>query len=411
MLDINYIRENPDKVKAAANNRGYKVNIEELLKVDEERRQIIQQADEKRAEQKKLGKDDREAASKIKEEIKSLEKRLAEKNELYNILMADIPNIPLDSVPVGKDESENQVLRQVGEKTEFDFKPLSHDQLGEKLDIIDTERAAKVSGSRFGYIKNEGARLHLALVQWIIDQLTKKEFNLMLPPVMVKEEVMNAMGFLQHGGEVETYHFEKDNLYLIGTSEQSGLPYHMNEILDEKELPKKFLCYSTCFRREAGSYGKDVKGILRVHQFNKLEMLALATPDKSEKMFDDLLAIEEGIMQALGLPYQIVQLCTGDLNDSSANTIDIEAWFPSQDTYRETHSCSITTDFQTRRLNLRYKDKNNKNQFCHALNATAVTDRVMLSILENYQQKDGSVEIPKVLRPYMGKMKKIESKP
>ncbi len=409
MLDIKFIRENPDKVKEAVASRGYKVDVDKLLQLDKERRDLMKKVEEIKSQKKKLGKDDRDKASKLKGEEKEIEKALNEKNELFEVIMFDIPNVPLASVPIGKDESENKVVRTIGDKPEFDFEPRDHVELGELLDIIDVERAGKVSGSRFGYIKNEGVLLHFALVRWAMDKLMKKGFQPMLPPAMVKRETMNAMGFLQHGGDDETYHFEKDDLYLIGTSEQSGLPYHMNEILDKKELPKKYVAYSTCFRREAGSYGKDVKGIMRVHQFDKLEMLMITTPDESEKQLEELVGLEEEIMQDLKLPYQVVQLCTGDLNDPSASTIDIETWLPSQNKYRETHSASTTTDFQARRLNLRYK-KDNKNTFCHCLNATAITGRVLIAILENFQQKDGTVEVPKVLRTYMNKIKKIAPK-
>jgi len=409
MLDIKFIRENPDKVKNAVESRGYKVDIDKLLKLDEEKRELMKKVEDIKSEKKKLGKDDRDKASKLKDEEKKIEKTLNEKNELLEMIMMDIPNIPLDSVPVGKDESENKVIRTVGDKTKFDFEPRDHVELGEMLDIIDVERAGKVSGSRFGYIKNEGVLLQFAMVRWAMDKLIDKGFNLMLPPAMVKRDTMNAMGFLQHGGDDETYNFKKDDLYLIGTSEQSGLPYHMNEILNDDEIPKQYVCYSTCFRREAGSYGKDTKGILRVHQFDKLEMLVITKPEWSEKHLEELVGIEEEIMQDLKLPYQVVQLCTGDLNDPGAATFDIETWMPAQDQYRETHSATTTTDFQARRLNMRYKE-NKKNVFCHTLNATAITNRILIAILENFQKKDGSVEIPKVLRPYMNKIKTIQPK-
>jgi seryl-tRNA synthetase len=410
MLDIKFIRENPDKVKDAVATRGYKVDIEKLLKLDEEKRELMKKVEDIKSQKKKLGKDDRDQAGKLKDEEKNIEKMLSEKNEHLDMMMLDIPNIPLDSVPIGKDESENKVLRTVGDKPKFSFEPRDHVELGEMLDIIDIERAGKVSGSRFAYIKNEGVLLQFAMVRWIMDKLIEKGFSPMLPPAMVKRDTMNAMGFLQHGGDDETYHFEKDDLYLIGTSEQSGMPYHMDEILDGDELPKKYVCYSTCFRREAGSYGKDTKGILRLHQFDKLEMLVITKPEWSEKHLEELVGIEEEIMQDLKLPYQVVQLCTGDLNDPGAASFDIEAWMPAQNQYRETHSASTTTDFQARRLNMRYKAGDKKNIFCHTLNATAITNRALIAILENFQQKDGSVEIPKVLRPYMNKIKKIEPK-
>jgi len=422
MLDIKFIRENPDDVKRAVKARGYHENIDELLKLDKERRKLMIVAEEARAAQNQLSRDiakldDAEKDARmdemkeVKERLKANEERLRQIDEAIAVIMMDIPNIPLDSVPIGKDGSENQVLREVGEKTTFDFEPRDHVELGAMLDVIDTDRAGKVSGSRFAYLKNEAVLLQFALIRYAMDKLLKKGFAPMLPPVMVKGETMNAMGYLEHGGSDETYHFKKDDLYLVGTSEQSGLPYYMNEILNETELPKRFFCYSTCFRREAGSYGKDVKGILRLHQFDKLEMLAVTTPEGSNEQHEMMLAIQEELMQGLGLPYRVVLLCTGDLGDPSAKTYDIETWIPSENKYRETHSTSNTTDFQARRLNLRYKSKDNKNEFCHTLNGTAFAiGRMLIAILENFQQRDGSVEVPKALRPYMNKMKKIEPK-
>jgi len=411
MLDIKFIRENPEKVKEAAQNRGYKIDIDKLLKLDEEKRDLMKEFEEIRSKKKKLGKDDRERAVELKNQEKDIEKLLSEKDETLNLLLLDIPNIPMDSVPVGKDESENKILREIGDRPSFGFEARDHIELGEMLDIIDIDSAGKVSGSRFSYLKNEAVLLQFALIRYAMDLLIKKGFMPMLPPVMVKGATMDAMGYLQHGGDDETYHFEKDNLYLVGTSEQSGLPYYMNQILNEKELPIRYFCYSTCFRREAGSYGKDVKGILRQHQFDKLEMLCVTTPDNSNEEHEILLTAQEQLMQGLKLPYRVVQLCTGDLGDPSANTYDIETWMPSQDQYRETHSVSNTTDFQARRLNLRFKNVDAKNEFCHTLNGTAFAmGRMLIAILENYQQKDGSVEVPKVLRPYMNKIKKIEPK-
>jgi len=419
MLDIKYIRENPDKVQKAAENRGYKVNIEGLLKIDDERRALMQVVEEARAEQNKVSKEitklegaekEKNLAEmkKLKEKIKKGDDRLKQLSIEMGVIIRDIPNIPLDDVPIGKDESDNKIVRRVGEPIKFNFKPRDHVELGEMLDLIDTERGGKVSGSRFSYIKNEAVLMQFALIRYATDLLLKKGFTPMLPPVMVKGETMEAMGYLQHGGSDETYFFEKDDLYLVGTSEQSGLPYHMNEILDETELPKRLFCYSTCFRREAGSYGKDVKGILRQHQFDKLEMLCLSTPEKSNDEHEMILAVQEKLMQGLKLPYQVVLLCTGDLGDPSAKTYDIETWMPAQEKYRETHSTSSTTDFQARRLNMRYKKSDGNNEFCHTLNGTAFAmGRTLIAILENYQQEDGSVEIPKVLRPYMNKMKKI----
>lgn len=419
MLDIKLIRENPEKVKKAAESRGEQVNIDELLRLDHERRELIQKIDELKSSQNKSGKDitrlSGEAKEKIldrmkgiKKDLKDFEERLKQVEEAFNIIMRDLPNIPLEDVPIGKDETGSRVVHEWGDKPKFDFNGKDHVALGELLDIIDVERAAKVSGSRFAYLKNRAVLMQFALINYGLSFLIKQGFAPMIPPIMVKDEVMEAMGYLEHGGNLETYHFEKDKLYFVGTSEQSGVPYYMNEILDEKDLPKRYLCYTTCFRREAGSYGKDVRGILRLHQFDKLEMISITTPDKSRQEHDFILSMQEKLMQGLRLPYRVMNLCTGDLGAPSAKTYDIETWMPSQGKYRETHSASNCTDFQARRLNMRYKNKQGKNEFCHTLNGTAFAmGRTLVAILENYQQKDGSIEVPRLLRPYMNKLKKI----
>ena len=275
--------------------------------------------------------------------------------------------------------------------------------MGEKLDLIDVKRAAKVAGSRFGYLKNAAVLLEFALVRYGLDQLLKEGFIPVLPPVMVKEPMMQAMGYLEHGGEAETYHFKKDKLYLVGTAEQSLGPMHSDEVFAEKDLPRRYVGFSTCFRREAGSYGKDTRGIFRVHQFDKLEMFVFAHPDRSDEEHEYLLSLEEKLVQALNLPYQVVKMCSGDLGHPAARKYDIECWFPGQNRYRETHSVSTCTDFQARRLNIKYQSAgDNQLRFVHTLNGTYFAQRLILAILENYQQKDGSVVIPAVLQPYLG---------
>lgn len=408
MLDIKFIRQNPDKVKEDARKRGVDINIDRLLEIDEERRKLLQEIEGQKAEQNKASaqkitdNDKLEQLKELKNKIKELEEKLKEINEEYNKLMYQMPNLLNDDVPEGKDERDNKIIREVGKKIDFDFKPKDYLEIAEKLDIIDTKRAAKVSGSRFGYLKGDAALLEFALIQFAFDILIKEKFIPIIPPVFIKPEAMKGMGYIDsEKDKEERYFFEKDNLYLVGTSEQSVGPMHTDEVFEQSELPKRYAAFSTCFRREAGSYGKDTKGILRVHQFDKVEMFSFTEPQKSKDEHKLLLSLEEKIMQELKIPYRMVHLCGGDLARPSVSTYDIEAWLPGQGTYRETHSTSNTTDFQSRRLNIRYKSKEG-TQYVHTLNGTAIAlGRMIIAIIENYQQKDGSIKIPKVLQRYL----------
>jgi seryl-tRNA synthetase len=405
MIDIKLLRENPEKVKNACKNKQVKIDIDQVIELDRKRRELIQEIEKLRAEQKKLGKDQIEQAKGLKNKIKELEPEL-EKAELnFNILFSQVPNIPLDDVPVGKDALENKVLREVGKKPNFNFKPKDYLEIAEKLDIIDIKRAGKVSGSRFGYIKGELAMLEFGLIQLALDITKKQGFIPIIPPVMIKPEMMKAMGYVERGGD-EIYYFDKDDLCLTGTSEQSIGPMYADEVFEEKDLPKRYVAFSTCFRREAGSYGKDTQGILRVHQFDKVEMFIFSKPKDSQREHELILSIEEKLMKELKIPYRVVGICTGDLGDSAAKRYDIEAWMPGQDEYRETHSTSNCTDFQARRLNIKYKSKNQishvKTEYVHTLNGTAFAiGRTLIAIIENYQQKDGSIKVPKILRKYI----------
>jgi seryl-tRNA synthetase len=411
MIDIKLLRENPEKVKKACENKQAKVDIDQVLELDKKRRELIQEIEKLRAEQKKMGKDQIEQAKELKNKIKELEPEL-EKAELnFNILFNQIPNLPLDNVIIGKDESENKVLREwspsASAKATADKK--DYLEIAEKLDIIDVKRAGKVSGSRFGYLKDGLAVLEIGLIQLAIDIARKEGFVPIIPPVMIKPEMMKAMGYVERGGD-EIYYFDKDDLYLTGTSEQSVGPMHADEIFEEKDLPKKYIAFSTCFRREAGSYGKDTKGILRVHQFDKVEMFIFSKPEDSQREHELILSIEEKLMKELKIPYRVIDICTGDLGDPAAKKYDIEAWMPGQNEYRETHSTSNCTDFQARRLNIKYKetrDKRQETKLVHTLNGTAFAiGRTLIAIIENYQQKDGTIKVPKVLRKYTG-IKKI----
>ncbi len=414
MLDIKFIRENPEKVKEGCQKKQVKVDIDRLLELDKKKRQLLQEIEGLKAEQNKISQqavDDkqRQQAKEIKDKIKSLEPELDKTEKELEELMKQVPNLPLDDVPEGKDEKDNQVLKEEGKKPKFAFPAKDYLKIAEKLDIIDIERAAKVSGTRFSYLKGEAVLLEFALIQLALDVLVKEGFVPVIPPVMLKHKAMAGMGYLDRGAD-EVYHLEKDNLYLVGTSEQSIGVMHMDEILKEQELPKRYVAFSTCFRREAGAYGKDTKGILRVHQFDKVEMFSFCQPAKSKKEHQVILSLQEKLMQLLKIPYRIVQMCTGDLGDPAAAKFDIEAWLPGQEEYRETHSTSNCTDFQARRLNIRFRQEKGKQElgFVHTLNGTAFAiGRTLIAIIENYQQKDGSIEVPEALRKYMGGVKKI----
>lgn len=405
MLDVNLIRNNPDSVREGISLKKADPRlVDDFLALDIKWRELVKETDDLRAEQKKAGENrEIEKAKKLKEKIRQNEETLKEIEEKREKILRLFPNLPLDDVPAGKEESENQVLKIWGEIPKFDFEPKDHLELGEKLDLIDTERAAKVSGARFSYLKNQAALLEFALIRYALDLIVKEGFIPVISPVLVKPEAMKAMGYVERGGE-EIYFLEKDNLYLVGTSEQSIGPMHMDEIFDEKNLPKRYVSFSSCFRREAGSYGKDTKGILRVHQFDKLEMFSITAPEKSKDEHKFLLSLEEKLMQGLKIPYRVLNICSGDLGDPAAAKYDIEAWMPSQNIYRETHSTSNTTDFQSRRLNIKYRPENgNKIQNVHMLNGTAfAVGRIIIAIMENYQQKDGSILIPETLRSYIG---------
>ncbi|MEK7061720.1 MAG: serine--tRNA ligase [Patescibacteria group bacterium] len=409
MLDINFIRQNPDKVKEACENKQVKVDVDKLLELDKKKRGLMTEIETLRAEQNKISREGKEnnvlitQAKEIKEKIKELEPELKNtEEEIYN-LMLRVPNIPFDDVPVGKDDSENIVLRKVGKITEFKFLPKDYLEIGEKLNIIDVERSAKVSGARFCYLKGKLVLMEFAIVKLVFDLLIKKGFNPVMPPVMLKEEMARGTGYFEASDKEQAYFLPQDNMFLVGTSEQSLVAMHAREVFEEKDLPKRYIGFSTCFRREAGSYGKDTKGILRVHQFDKLEMVVFCKPDDSIKEHKLLLSLQEELMKALKLPYQVISICSGDMGRPAAAQYDIETWIPSEKKYRETHSSSNCTDYQARNLDIRYKDKTGKLNFVHTLNGTAFAiGRILITIIENYQQKDGSIKVPVVLQKYMG---------
>ncbi|MCD6500569.1 serine--tRNA ligase [bacterium] len=409
MLDIKFIRQNPQIVKEGCQKKHFEVDIDKLLELDKRRREILGEIEQLRhqrniiSEKKELNEEKIEKAKDIKKRIKTLENNFTLIDEKFNELMLLIPNLPLNDTPVGKDESDNVVIKKVGKIPKFDFKPKGHLEIGQNLNLIDVKRAAKVSGTRFGYLKNEAVLLEFALIKLAFDSLTKKGFQPIIPPVMMKKEMMRGMGYLEQTDREEAYYLKKDDLFLAGTAEQPIGTMHAEEIFEQNELPKRYLGFSTCFRREAGSYGKDTQGIFRVHQFDKVEMFSFCKPEESQREHKMFLSLEEELMRKLKIPYQIVNICTGDLGRPAAAKYDIEAWLPSESRYRETHSTSNCTDFQARRLNIRYRNKFNKLNFVHTVNGTAFAiGRTIIAILENYQRKDGKVDVPKVLQKYIG---------
>jgi len=421
MLDIKFIRENADKIKWAAQVKKIACDVDKLLEVDSELLKIRQELQaiqtEKNAAGKKISKATQEekqaiiaAMAEHKKREKDLETKAEDLEGLFQTLMLQIPQIPAEDVPIGKDDTENVEIRKVGKIREFDFTPKDHVELGESLNLLDIPRGVKLAGARSYFLTGDGAMLHWAVVRFAVDFMVKRGYFPMYPPMIVREQVMRGTGYLP-GGEEQAYMCERDNAYVAGTAEVPVTAYYSDEILNYEDLPKKFVALSTCYRREAGTYGKDTAGIYRIHQFDKGEQVILCRNDveESKRFHEEILANSEGILQALELPYHVVNVCSGDLGRGQVKKYDIETWMPSRKSYGETHSASRFYDFQARRLNLRYRDENGKLQFCHTLNNTVIASpRVLIAILELYQNADGSVTIPTVLRSYMGGKEKIE---
>ncbi len=426
MLDIKYIRENLDKVQEAIKNKQSNANLDHVFSLDDQRKKLIIEVEAIRSRRNEISaklqkdKDDEliEESKKLKELLSMKEVELVEVETVWRQALELIPNVPTDDVPVGADETENKVLKKVGEPIKFTFEPKDHMALGEALGIIDVQRAAKVAGARFGYKKGAAALIDAALMQFVFKTLTDKDiikkmaekagvnpkpFIPIIPPVMIKSDVYTRTGRLSPQDADEKYKIEKDDLYLIGSAEHTLVAMHTDEVIDINELPIRYIGFSTCFRREAGSYGKDTKGMLRVHQFDKLEMESFTDQKSSLAEHNFLIAVQEYLMQELELPYQVVINATGDMGKPNARQVDIETWLPSQNKYRETHSADYMTDYQARSLNIKYKQADGYMHFVHTNDATAIPlSRVPIAILENNQQEDGSVTIPKVLRPYLG---------
>ncbi|MDR3519269.1 MAG: serine--tRNA ligase [Candidatus Pacebacteria bacterium] len=415
MLDIKFIRENKDIVQAGAKKKHIEIDIEKLLTLDDTRLKELKEVEDLRSEVNRVSNDiarDQDSASKIqlieemravKEDIKTREEKLKTTIEEWQKMMLQVPNVPDISVPDGASDEENQEIKVWGEKPQFLFTPKSHVELMLSHDMADYERGSKVAGFRGYFMKNDGARLEWALMRFVEERFMNREgFTPMIVPSLLRREPFMGTGYLPQSEE--DLYKTQDSDYLAGTAEVSTMGYYMNEIIDKKNLPLKFFSFSPCFRREAGSHGKDTKGIFRIHEFIKYEQVVLceASHETSVRFHEELTANSEALLQELNLPYHVVVNCGGDLGLGQVKKYDIEAWMPSDGKYRETHSSSYFHDFQSRRLGIRYKDENGKLQFVHSLNNTALAmPRVICQIVENYQQADGSIKIPKVLRPYM----------
>lgn len=398
MLDIKFIRENSKLVEEKSRQKGYSPNIKKLLKADESRRKLIEEVDNLRSARKSAAeKRDEDKGVKIKRELKTKEDQLEKLNEEFYQLIRMVPNLPKVDVPVGRDANEDKVVKEIGAKPKFDFKPRDHLELGLSNDLIDVDRAVKTSGSRFNFLRNELVTLEFALIKLAFDTLTPEGFIPIIPPVIINPKTAEGLGYPEYKtGEG----YQTNGQYLVGTAEHSIVPMHMDETINSKDLPIRYVGFSTAFRREAGSYGKDTRGIMRVHQFDKVEMVSFVLPQDEDKEHQFLLSLEEKMVQALELPFRIVNKCTGELGFPTARKYDIETWIPSQGKYRETHSASTNSDFQSRRLNIKYQAKDKKG-FIHILNATAFAiGRTLIAIMENYQQKDGSIIVPKILHKY-----------
>ena len=404
MIDIVFLRDNPDAVRSGLARRGIDAaRVGEFLALDGKWREAVTSLGDLRAVQNGFSKArDTENAKKKKEEVKAAEASLAALESERDLLLQKFPNIPASDTPDGKSDADNVVLREIGVKPQFAFAAKDYLTIAEAQGVIDVKKAAEVSGSRFGYLKGRAALLEFALVQYAMGVLVKKGFVPVVPPVMIKPEPFMGMGRLAADQKDERYHVDSDDLYLVGSAEHTLGPIHMNETLRAAELPKRYVAFSTCFRREAGSYGKDTKGILRTHQFDKVEMFAFSAPEKSEEEHLFLLSCQEELLSSLGLPYRVVRICAGDMGWTDAKAYDCETWLPGQNggegEYRETNSCSNTTDFQARGIAC----KQDKGGYVHMLNATGFAiGRILIAIIENYQTADGDFEIPEVLKPYM----------
>ncbi len=412
MIDPRLLRDKPDLVRESLDRRGSDVDLGRMIELEEQSRGAQAESEQARAAQREAGKriaalegDEKERAiaevSELADRVKELTAEADRLAAEFEEAWLTVPNLVDPTAAEGLEEEDAETLREVGERPDFDFEAADYTTLGERLDLVDTDRAAKVSGSRFGYLKGEAVLLEFALVRWAFDHLIAAGHTPMVPPVLVREEALVGTGFFPADRD-QVYAVPEDDLYLVGTSEVSLAAYHADEIFEADALPARYAGFSTCFRREAGTYGKDTAGIFRVHQFDKVEMFVFCRPEDSPSEHERLLDLEETLVKELQVPYRVVNIAAGDLGSSAAKKYDIEAWFPSQGRYREITSCSNTTDYQARRLKVRYRAEGS-NEIAHTLNGTAcAVGRTILALLENHQQADGSIAIPEALRPYTG---------
>lgn len=415
MLDIKYIRDNADLIKKGARDKRNNIDLDLLLKLDAELRPLQTTWEELQATRNRLSKeigkaspDQRETmkaeVQDVKAKMEKIEAELAAKKPEFEAMLLLVPQPARSDVPIGKDDTENLEIKKWGTPPAFDFKPLDHITLGQKHGLVDFERGVRIAGSRSYVLTGLGARLEQAVLRYVYDKLATKGYQPMSVPVLVREDCMTGTGYFPTGRE-QAYYCEKDEMALVGTAEVPLTSFYAGEILPETELPKKMMAWSGCFRREAGTYGKDTSGLYRVHQFQKIEQVIIGIADEkqSEAYHAELLANAEECLQDFGLPYRVVYVCTGDLGQGQVRKHDIETWMPSRNGYGETHSCSTFHEFQARRLKLRYKSKDGQVRVCHTLNNTAIASpRVLISLLEVHQQKDGRITIPKCLQPYLG---------
>lgn len=409
MLSLDFIRANKVKVLEAAKNKNRQIDLEKILSLDDQRKNLIKKIQLLRQERNKAGKSKPtpeiiKRGKELKNQLKDLENQLNTIEQSLNNFLSYIPNVPLPEVPIGKDSNDNIEIKRWGEPKKFDFQPKSHIELGKSLDLIDLERGAKVSGFRGYFLKNQLATLHFALLFYVFNKLAKKGYTPIIAPAIVKETALFGCGQFPWG-EQDVYKLNDNDAYLAGTAEQPVTSYYSGEILNENQLPKKFVAFSPCFRKEAGAHGKDTKGLYRLHEFWKIEQLIIAKNDiqEAKKLHEELQKNCEEILQDLKLPYRVLLMCTGDMGEPQIKKYDTETWMPSRNTYGETMSNSIMGDFQTRRLKIKYRKKDGSTEYCFSLNNTALASpRILIAILENYQQKDGSVVIPDVLQPLVG---------
>ncbi|MBI2476745.1 serine--tRNA ligase [Candidatus Uhrbacteria bacterium] len=429
MIDLALFRSEPERISRDMRRRGRDADVvDEIVALDTAHRELVKklndlQAKRNAASKTKPSESARAELKTLSQEVKKYEEGVKEYQEKIERLLYHVPNLLADDVPDGHDESNNIVVREEGEKRTFDFAPRDYMEIATALNLIDTERAAKVSGARFGYVKGDLALLEFALVSLCFQTLTDEKqlgplakkahvastpFIPMVPPVMIRPDAYRKMARLDPGQEEERFYIQSDDIFLVGSAEHSIGPYYMDEMVDREKLPIRFIGFSSCFRREAGSYGKDTHGILRVHQFDKLEMECFVEPEDAIHEHNFVLSVQELLMQKLGIPYRVVQICAGDMGTPDARQFDLDAWMPGQNTYRETHTADLMTDYQARRLKTRFKTEQGSTEFVHMVDATAFAiGRTLIALIENYQREDGGVDIPKALQVFMGKRKAI----